>query len=201
MFKEVKETTTAIFGGALMFAFCNVVTPLFACSLPRIKNILGFKIKDVRLEHFDAEEEMFDGGEHLRVPEILDIKYGGQTVTLNLEDKTLMSSDAEDLHPYSFGMDSNGSAGIGVMLFGLPGVIVSLPIILAFNAAWYGVYKLTGMDHNYYLFFRRIKDQLDADTRLKLEESLKNTTRNLKETYTMDGKDPYGDENEEDSSS
>lgn len=178
-----------------MLAMCNVVTPLSACGLPRIKNLLGLKIKDVRLEHFPADE---DENPDLRVPELLDIKYDNQTVTLNLEDKTLMSS-SDDMHPYSFGMDSNGSGGLGVMLFGIPGVILSLPIIVAFNAAWYGVYKLTGMDHNYYLFFQRIKNQLDSETRTRLKEALMNTTRNLKETYTLNGKSAYGDYNEEDS--
>jgi hypothetical protein len=194
MFREIKDTTVAIFGGALMLAMCNVVTPLFACGLPRIKNILGLKIKDVRVEHFAADE---DEDPDLRVPELIDIKYDNQTVTIDVENKHLMSSSSDDLHPYSFGMDSNGSGGLGVMLFGIPGVILSLPIIAAFNAAWYGVYKLTGMDHNYYLFFRRIKNQLDADTRARLKEALMNSTRNLKESFTLNGRSAYGDDDED----
>lgn len=176
--KEVTGAVGAVFGGALLLGVCNVVTPLAMMGLPRIQNILGLKIKDVRVEHFEADE---DEDSELRVPELLDIKFDGTRLTINLEDNTLMSTSSKEMSPATFGFDSNGSGGIGVMLLGLPGSIVCLPAIVVFNAIWWGFYKLTGMQHDYYLFFRRIKNELDVDTRFILKEALLKSSRNHRE--------------------
>ncbi len=175
MLKEIKDTTLAILGWSALIVGCNVVTPLAMCGLPRLKNLIGRKIQDVRVEHFAAEEA--EDEDDYRSPEYLDIKYNSSTLTVNLEENNIYNRDGDDMNPCSFGFDSSGSGGIGIMLFGIPGAIVCLPAILVCNAAWYGVYKLTDMDVNYYLFWRRIKDQLDGETRHRLKSALINTSR------------------------
>lgn len=167
-----KETATTVIGLMGIGVVSNILTPLMACGIPRIQNVLGLKIRDVRVEHHERERIEYLDDE---VPELLDIKYDQEMVTIFVEDK-FISSRTKDMRPYSFGFDSGGSGGLGIMLFGIPGTLVCLPLILLCQATWHGVYKLTGMDVNYYLFFRRIKDQLPADTRAILKEALIKTS-------------------------
>jgi len=195
MFKTVKETATEIFGFASIALISNILSPLACCGIPKIKNLLGLKIDEVRVEHFPAEEFPEDWDEdimditlpvekglrrplnpinfkrELRSPEILDIKYDDQCVSIDLETNSLLSS-SKDMKSYLFGFDETGSGGIGVFILGMPGVIVLLPVILTCGIARHIILKLTDMNADLYLFWRRIKDQLDADTRFKLKAAL-----------------------------
>lgn len=185
-----KETATAVIGLMGIGLASNILTPLMACAFPRIKNLLGLKIQEVRVEHFPPEEweEDIDTGRTpinsdlvhtLRCPEVIDIKYNSECISINLENG-LLCKHTKDMTPYSFGFDSGGSGGLGLIVLGIPGTLVCLPLILLCNAAWHGVYKLTEMDVNYYLFFRRIKDQLPADTRAILKDALVKTSHQNK---------------------
>lgn len=185
-------TGLGIIGIALV---SNIVTPLMSLGIPRIKNILGLKIKDVKIEHFDAEtvddftdDDLFSGSRtpiardliYLH-PEMLDIKFSNECISINLETNSIIGSLPNDLRPYSFGFDSGGSGNLGLILLGIPGLLLATPLIALFNTAWWGVYRLTDMDVNYYLFFRRIKDQLDADTRFTLRQALVQTSKQNRE--------------------
>lgn len=174
MRNSIKDTVGGALGIAAILLVSNIVTPLMALGIPRIKNILGIKIDDVRVEHFPGEPALYDGDSS--VPECCDIKFGADTLTI-YKDDMVISGGGKELKPYSFGFDGGGSGNIGIIIFGIPGCLLAFPLILLFNTSWWLVYKLTDMDVNYYLFFRRIKNQLDADTRATLKEALIKTSR------------------------
>jgi len=177
MLKEKIKTIAALAG---MTVVSNFAVPIAACSLPKIENLFGLKIKDVRVEHFPAEQPEHDYD--LYVPEYLDIKYGQETVSIVVDDLHI-ATKSKDMESYDFGFKNNGTSGFfGFLVLGIPGLLISMPIVATFNALWHGVYKLTGMDKDYYLFFQRIKNQLDADTRVKLKEALINTSRQYRES-------------------
>lgn len=176
--KNPLETIKNVGMMAGIFLLSNVVTPLYACSLPKIKNLLGLDIDDIRTEHFDAEE---DRDINLRVPETLDIKYDMETISINMEE-LLITSGSKDMSSYMFGF-SSCSGDIGLFIFGIPGLILSLPIILLLQAIWLGIYKLTDMDKDYYLFYRRIKNNLSLDMRVTLKRALINSSRRNRESH------------------
>ena len=175
MYKISLKETIGVYTGIIGIGLIsNVLTPLMACGIPRVKNVLGLKIKKVTVERFDGEESEFE--EDVGCPPGIDIKYDLETITVYKGSSVLnsctLNRSSKDMKPYSFGFDNGGSGALGIMLLGIPGFVLSLPVIATCQLMWYSVFKLTDMDVNYYLFWRRIKDQLPPDARVALREAL-----------------------------
>lgn len=75
------------------------------------------------------------------------------------------------MEPYSFIDDE------GLFIFGIPGIILFLPVIALSDALWHTVSRITNMNHNHYLFYNRIKGSLDLETSQILKDCLINLSK------------------------
>jgi len=87
-------------------------------------------------------------------------KDGGRwNIAIDLEEKVIVHADWSNLTGDTY----MGSAAIGVALFGLPGLIVTSPILLAAHGA-YGIGRLaTGMDRHTWTVWSKLKGQLMSE--------------------------------------
>ena len=88
------------------------------------------------------------------------------------------------------GCDRGGSSGVlGVMVFGIPGLILSSPVLLLAHG-FYGAQRLaTGMDRHSWALFMRLVPQLEFDDGVCLHEALLNMHNGVSDAYMQRKRD------------
>lgn len=70
-----------------------------------------------------------------------------------------------------------GSAEIGIVIFGLPGLIISFPFIIAIYNLYWLAQKLSGMNKDSLSIYLKLRNQLSKEDKLLLKNALKNYDR------------------------
>lgn len=70
-----------------------------------------------------------------------------------------------------FSANYGGSGEIGLALIGLPGLLVTSPLLIANGLAWTALEKAVGMNRWAWTIWMRMKDQLDEPTRKLVKEA------------------------------
>lgn len=94
-------------------------------------------------------------------------KHGRGEITIDEETGNLMTFGVR----YPRGLGGSGSADIGVMFFGLPGIIMASPMIAAHHFLWKGLETVVGMERHAWSVWLRIKNQLDPETYFLTEKA------------------------------
>jgi len=88
-------------------------------------------------------------------------------IHINTETRRLYQSD-----PWLFRKEYQGSGAIGVFIFGLPTVILSLPIILVAKGYYSIKERFLGMSRHGWQIYKKLRHQLDDETRILLRDAL-----------------------------
>lgn len=94
-------------------------------------------------------------------------------IGINLEDNTIVEAtwDALNNKPYY------GSAAIGIVIFGLPGLIISSPLIIATYILYGLLKKISGMNKDSLAIYLKLRNQLSEENKKLLKLALKNHGR------------------------
>lgn len=168
----------------LMAVACQVLAPFHFMKWPA----LFAKFKVTSVTHHEAEVltevklSKYSSSTYTYDPPLLlpkrtiisyDVAYTKKQqsrglITLNLEENTVDTISCADVYePYG------GSGELGLFLIGLPGLIVFSPILIINSIIWSLIEKVSGMNRYALNFYLKTKDQLDAETRDQLKETLR----------------------------
>lgn len=76
-----------------------------------------------------------------------------------------------------------GSAALGIVLFGSPGLAVSSPVIAAAHAGYAVQRSLTGMDRHTWVLYRKLAPQLSKDAGTVLKRAFLNRFNGVEKAY------------------
>lgn len=156
----------------------QVLAPVVAMGIPSFDSIKVTKVshyKSGQNKHiFDSPFGQkswltFDDNTERTVIEY-DTKNGSGHIVIHHDDKKMFCSDGGLFcEPYG------GSGEIGLMVVGLPGVIVSSPLILISNILFKTAEHINGINRYALAAYLKLRNQLDSKTQTLLKESIKNS--------------------------
>lgn len=161
---------------------CQVFAPIMMLNLPAFRKIRVESIKN-RTARLD-NKIIHSSPDGSKITYFVHPESPGHKTILSLEDKhgkgfVLVDEDGEisSSSPSSWYVESNGGSGdLGVALFGMPGIIVTSPILILNAIIWYLIEQSAGMDRHALSFYLRVRGQLDGHTRYLLKKALKQLT-------------------------
>ena len=89
-------------------------------------------------------------------------------ISINLDTRRIYQADG-----WLFREEHQGSGAIGVAIFGLPSLILGLPVILLARTYYRVKEAVVGMDRHSWALYQKLQGQLDPETRLLLWDALK----------------------------
>lgn len=92
-------------------------------------------------------------------------KYGTSEITINEELAEIITLSVK--HPSA----NSNSGDLGLIVFGIPGLLVSSPLLVANHLLWSAWEKMTGMERHAWSIWLRIKNQLDPKTYIIAEKA------------------------------
>ncbi len=142
----------------------QVMAPMMALDWPNTQNFYVTKMDRRPREMTTSYYGWGVSREPEEMPERLILQGTFETggiwsMCIDLEEKVIAHADWSRLT----GDEHMGSAAIGVALFGLPGLILTSPVLVAAHGA-YGIQRLaTGMDRHTWGVWRQLKGQLMSE--------------------------------------
>lgn len=146
-------------------------------SLTRIK-VNDLKARDGFTEEYVLHRDPSGRESTFRVhPEL-----PGTKTVLKLEDKrgigwVILDHNTQTIssngNHHWWGAHDGGSGDLGVIIFGLPGLLIASPLLILNGLFWRMVHYATGMEKHKLSFYLRIKNQVDDHTRNLLKQALK----------------------------
>lgn len=168
-----------------MFAYgltiSQFLAPLLVLDLPRISRIKVNELKerDAFTREYVLHRDPSGRESTIRVrPESpgtktvlkLEDDWGIGYVILDHNTQTISSNGN---HHWWGSSNIGGSGDLGVLIFGIPGLLLSSPILILNGLLWRAVYSVTGMDRHQLSFYLRVKNQVDSYTQNLLKQALK----------------------------
>lgn len=145
----------------------QVMAPIKAMDLPSFHRL---KLKDVFVsESYDESINTFSGKN--RVPKLLCFNFENEKLVLevNLDAHQLYNCNYDELtHDYY-----EGSGLIGIMLFGIPGLLLCSTLWMPFALLWLFCREVIGMNHHNILLYLKLRKHLSEEHRLALKNALK----------------------------
>lgn len=161
---------------------CQIVAPIEYLDLPSIRKITVQSVTTSEGRSSDIIAHVSTNGTTRLVttlPEtpgkkttiVLKDIYGGGSILLDHFDDSIDSFSSN--HWYTSNRYT-GSGDIGIMLLGLPGILLATPLLIINALISMLIHTVTGMDKHALSFYLRIRNQLDNDVRLLLKRALMN---------------------------
>lgn len=159
--------------------FSQIIAPLMALDWPNFTKLTVINVVHEGSEWYDPsppDDDMIkicgllpEDYAPYRIPDrtIITVrsKHGRGDITINEETGELMTLGVKRSEVGS------GSGDIGIILFGIPGLILTSPILAINHLLWSAWEMMTGMERHVWSIWIRIKDQLDPLTYIIAEKS------------------------------
>lgn len=199
MFKKIASAAQVV--GVI--AICQLAAPWLLLSIPRFPRLTVFKAKRRPRGMYTNSWEQFSHGhtpDHLlseEEPEQLNIRgevTGDQrswSMGIDLEHGVFGWADWQTLLTSHGG--SGGSGDLGVLLFGLPGVILTFPLWMTSWLIRHGIEKMSGMSIEMWWIRRQLMKQLRPEDQRALDLAFKNHFNGAETTYVMQKTAEYQD--------
>jgi len=156
-----------------MILLCQVLAPYQLLGVPSLLRRLKLtSIEDVprqvtpnRFHYVDGSKNSVEYATPAHTVIKADHMKGSVTIYINRESGELMS-----WHLTPSG--AHGSGEIGVLVFGLPGIMLSLPVLLLAWGSHYLVRKISGKDLQELILWLRLKGQVTSEVAKDLDTAL-----------------------------
>lgn len=149
---------------------CQIFAPLLVLDLPSLSAVNVTSIAELPRQKIYRKYNLFDETE---VPKRLVItgKRNGHpfSIEVNLENNTLHRFD----YNLVFGKGPSNSGELGALILGLPGVMLTFPLLLSASLVQKFIKFLTGFSWHSLVFLSKIKKELTAEQLSVLKVVLK----------------------------
>lgn len=102
-------------------------------------------------------------------------------LVIDTEEGTVGTADWSSLTGYTY----MGSAAIGIAVFGIPGLLLTLPAWVTTNLLWYVIDLLTPLNAQNWAIYLKLAPQLDKGVRSLLWKCLKFNTLNVENSHNL----------------